>query len=108
MFKKFLAFLAALSACAAFAVVDVNKATEAELDSIKGIGPAKTRAIIAERKKSEFKSWEDFMSRMKGVREKTAAKFSAGGLTVGGATYQGGGAAVVKKHAKSAASAPTN
>jgi competence protein ComEA len=97
MFKKLLALLATLSVFAAFAAVDVNKATEAELDSVNGIGPAKTRAIVAERQKGEFKSWEDFMSRVKGVREKTATKFSAGGLTVGGASYQGGGAPVVKK-----------
>lgn len=97
MFKKFLAFLAALSACAAFAAVDVNKASEAELDAINGIGPATTRLIVAERQKSEFKSWDDFMSRVRGVRAKTATKFSAGGLTVGGVPYQGGTAVVVKK-----------
>ncbi|MES2943842.1 MAG: helix-hairpin-helix domain-containing protein, partial [Pseudomonadota bacterium] len=40
MFKKILAFFAAMSLFAAFAAVDVNKATEAELDGIKKIGPA--------------------------------------------------------------------
>ena len=39
MFKKLFAALAALLAAAAFAAVDVNKATQAELESIKGIGP---------------------------------------------------------------------
>ncbi len=104
MFKKLLALLATLSMFAAFAAVDVNKATEAELDSVKGIGPATTRVIVAERQKGEFKSWEDFMSRVKGVREKTATKFSTGGLTVGGASYQGGAVVVKKKEA--AAPAP--
>ena len=104
MFKKFLAFLVALSVFTAFAAVDVNKATEAELDGIKGIGPATTRVIVAERKKAEFKSWEDFITRVKGVGGKTAAKFSADGLTVGGAPYQGG-TSVTKKKEKPAVKA---
>lgn len=89
MFKKLLAFFAAMSIVAAFAAVDVNKATEAELDGIKGIGPVTTKLIITERKKGEFKNWDDFVTRVKGVGDKNAAKFSAEGLTVGGASYQG-------------------
>jgi len=89
MFKKLLTFFAALSVFAAFAAVDVNKASEAELDGIKGIGPATTRMIVAERKKADFKNWEDFIARVKGVGEKSAAKFSAEGMTVGGTAYQG-------------------
>lgn len=88
MFKKFLALFAALSLTAAFAAVDVNKGSEAELDGIKGIGPAKSKQIVAERKKGEFKSWEDFISRVKGMGEASAAKLSAEGLTVGGASYK--------------------
>src|SRR5512133_400462 len=100
MFKKLLAFFAAMFLVAAFAAVDVNKATEAELDGIKGIGPVTTRLIMAERKKGEFKNWDDFVTRVKGVGEKNAAKFSAEGLTVAGASYQGSGAAPVKKTEK--------
>lgn len=104
MFKKLLAFFAAMSLFAAFAAVDVNKASEAELDGIKGIGPATTRLIVTERKKAEFKSWDDFIARVKGVGEKSAAKFSAEGMTVGGAPYQGA-ASVAKKDEKTAAKA---
>ena len=88
MFKKLLMFFAAMSLTAAFAAVDVNKASEAELDGIKGVGPATSQLIVAERKKSEFKSWDDFIARVKGVGAKSAAKFSAEGMTVGGAPYQ--------------------
>lgn len=102
MFKKLLAFFAAMSLFAAFAAVDVNKASEADLDGIKGIGPVTTRLIIAERKKSEFKNWEDFITRVKGVGEKSAAQFSAGGMTVGGASYSGPGAAAPKTDAAKA------
>jgi competence protein ComEA len=93
MFKKLLAFFAAMSLVAAFAAVDVNKASEAELDGIKGIGPVTTKLIVTERKKGEFKNWEDFVTRVKGVGDKNAAKFSAEGLTVGGAAYPGAAAA---------------
>lgn len=99
MFKKLLAFFAAMSLVAAFAAVDVNKATEAELDGIKGIGPVTTKLIISERKKGEFKNWDDFVARVKGVGDKSAAKFSAEGLTVSGATYPGASAAPAKAQA---------
>ena len=97
MFKKMLAFFAAMFLVAAFAAVDVNKATEAELDSVKGIGPVVTKLILMERKKGEFKNWEDFVARVKGVGNKSAAKFSAQGLTVSGAKYEGPAAAPAKK-----------
>jgi len=100
MFKKILAFFAAMSLVAAFAAVDVNKGSEAELDSIKGIGPATSKQIMAERKKAEFKNWDDLISRVKGLGEKTAAKLSEGGLTVSGASYK------PAADAKKAAAAP--
>lgn len=99
MFKKLLAFFAAMSLVAAFAAVDVNKASEADLDGIKGIGPVTSKLIISERKKGEFKNWEDFVTRVKGVGDKNAAKFSAEGLTVGGSAYTGAGAAKAKADA---------
>ena len=104
MFKKILAFFAAMSLVAAFAAVDVNKGSEAELDGIKGIGPATSKQIIAERKKAEFKNWDDLISRVKGLGDKTAAKLSEGGLTVGGASYKS--AADAKKAAAAPAAAP--
>ena len=106
MFKKLLAFFAAMTVAVAFAAVDVNKATPAELDGIKGIGPAISGKIVDERKKGNFKSWEDFIERVKGVGEGNASKFSAEGLTVGGAGYKGAAAApAAKKDEKLAAPA---
>jgi competence protein ComEA len=104
MFKKIFAALLALVAAAAFAAVDVNKATQAELESIKGIGPAISGKILDERKKSSFKDWQDMIDRVKGVGEGNAAKFSEGGLTVGGASFKGAAAApAAKKEAAPAA-----
>jgi competence protein ComEA len=88
MFKKVLAILAFLmSAAVAMAAVDANKATEAELDSVKGIGPGTSKLIINERKKGDFKDWNDFITRVKGVGEKRATNLSDAGLTVGGKPY---------------------
>jgi competence protein ComEA len=97
MLKKILVLLAMLYAAACFAAVDVNKASAAELDGIKGIGPSISSKILDERKKGDFKDWNDFIVRVKGVGEKNAAKFSTEGLTVGGAPFKG---AVVAPAAK--------
>jgi competence protein ComEA len=97
MLKKILVLIAMLYAAVCFAAVDVNKASAAELDSIKGIGPAVSTKILDERKKGNFKDWNDFIERVKGVGEGNAAKFSTEGLTVGGAAYKGSAAAPVGK-----------
>ena len=98
MLKKLLAALAFMVAAACSAAVDVNKATAADLDGIKGIGPATSGRILDERKKGEFRDWNDFIARVKGIGEANAAKLSAAGLTVAGAGY--------KEPAKSAAATP--
>ncbi|HEY0823114.1 MAG TPA: helix-hairpin-helix domain-containing protein [Ramlibacter sp.] len=103
MLKKILAILAMLYAAAAFAAVDVNKATAADLDGIKGIGPVMSKRIMDERKKGEFKSWEDLISRVKGISDGNATKFSAEGLTVKGEGFKK--AAVAKKEEKKDAKA---
>ena len=97
MWKKILAVLAMLYAFSAFAAVDVNKATSAELDAIKGIGPSISSKIIDERKKGAFKDWNDFIVRVKGIGDGNAAKFSDAGLTVNGSAYK---AAAAKADAK--------
>jgi competence protein ComEA len=89
MFKKFIAALAALLAASAFAAVDVNKASQAELEAVKGIGPAISTSILSERKKGDFKDWNDLVVRVKGVGDKSAAKLSEGGLTVNGKAFAG-------------------
>ena len=63
---------------------DINTATEAELDSIRGIGPATSRRILAEREKGPFRDWPDLMARVKGIHQTTASRYAAQGLTVNG------------------------
>lgn len=87
MFKKLLLAVVALIATMgfAFAQVDVNKADQAALDSVKGIGPVISKNIIEERKKGgDFKDWADFEKRVKGIGDKNSSKLSQAGLTVNG------------------------
>ena len=67
--------------------VDVNTATEAQLDGLLGLGPATTRVILTERDKTRFKNWQDLIARVKGLGPKAAAKLSAAGLNVDGQPY---------------------
>jgi competence protein ComEA len=89
MVKKKLLFLALFYAVTGSAAVDVNTASEAELDGIKGIGPGISTPILEERKKGDFKDWNDLIVRVKKVGKKNAATFSKEGLTVGGVSYPG-------------------
>ena len=90
----------------AFAQVDVNKADAAALDSIKGVGPKMSQAILAERGKGEFKDWADFQTRVKGVGDKNAVKLSTAGLLVAGKSKDGAAAANVKPAAAPAGVKP--
>lgn len=75
----------ALVSAVAFAAVDVNKASQADLQTVKGIGPAMSTRILDARKSGSFKDWTDLQTRVKGVGTGNSAKFSAEGLTVDGA-----------------------
>jgi len=88
MFKKSLTLISLLCAVASVAALDINTASEAELDSIKGIGPGTSGKILQERKKGAFKDWNDFIIRVKGIGEKKSADFSKEGVTVNGAEYK--------------------
>lgn len=100
MLKKTLAIIALLYAHAAFAAVDINTATVAQLDGIKGVGPGLSSKILVERKKGPFKDWDDFIQRVKGVGEANATRFSTEGLTVNGAGFKDTGATPIAPTAK--------
>lgn len=98
-------WLALFAAATAFAAVDANKATQAELETVKGIGPSISSKILAERQKGAFKDWPDLVERVKGVGEGNAAKFSTEGLTVNGAAFAGAPAKASAAPEKAAAPA---
>ena len=84
----------ALLSAAAFAAVDVNKASQAELEGVKGIGPSMSGRILDARKSGSFKDWSDLQTRVKGVGAAKSAKLSAEGLTVGGSGFKPSDSAV--------------
>ena len=95
--KTLLTVLATILMATSAWALEVNDASDAELQSIKGIGPATSTAIQTARKAKPFSSWSDLMSRIKGVGSVTAKRWSDQGLTVKGAKLAGSG---VKKAAK--------
>ncbi|MGV7210543.1 ComEA family DNA-binding protein [Oxalobacteraceae bacterium A2-2] len=98
MLKKLMLAVVTLVAAMnlAFAQVDVNKADAAALDSVRGIGPAKSKAILEARGKGEFKDWADLEARVKGIGGKNAPRLSEAGLTVNGKSKEGAAPAEAK------------
>ncbi|KVE62866.1 ComEA family DNA-binding protein [Burkholderia vietnamiensis] len=95
MIRKWLAAAALFGVIAsAWAAVDVNTANENALVGIRGIGPARAKAILDERgAHGPFKSADDLASRVKGMGGHTVERLQQEGLTIGAAGAGGAGAA---------------
>lgn len=75
--------LVAVSALSAASPVNVNTATQSELESIKGIGPSKAKTIIAERLDGgHFQDANDLQKRVRGIGMKSVEKMVSNGLTI--------------------------
>ena len=88
MFKHLMSLLNALCTATAFAAVDVNNASAADLDSIKSIGPGTSSKLLVVRTAGRFKDWSDLIERMPGIGEKRATQLSAYGLTFNGESFK--------------------
>ena len=90
MLKKLLMLFVALSlslAAGLAAAVEVNTADQAALESVKGLGPVKSKAIIDERAKNgPFKDADDLANRVKGLGTKSVGHLEENGLTIGGSS----------------------
>lgn len=62
--------------------MDVNTASQAELETLKGVGPQLSEAILAARRERQFHDWADFTARLHGVGPVRASKLSLAGLRV--------------------------
>jgi competence protein ComEA len=66
--------LSLFMAVPALAAINLNTATQAELESVKGIGPGKAKAIIAHREKNgPFKSVDE-LDKVKGFGKASVNK----------------------------------
>ena len=97
MFRTFIALILAAFAFCAQAAVDANKANQAELETVKGIGPGLSGKILDARKSGAFKDWNDLVERVGGIGPGNAARFSQAGLTVNDASYAAAGTAKTDK-----------
>ena len=85
--KKLLLIVVTLFAFAglANAAVNINTATEAQLETLKGVGPAKAKEIIEYRKKNgPFKSVDD-LDKVKGIGQGLMKKIRSD-VSISGAT----------------------
>jgi competence protein ComEA len=75
--KRLIVLLSTLFAFGtAFAAVDINKATQGELEALKGVGKVKAQAIVDYRAKNgPFKSVED-LDKVKGIGSGIIAKIA--------------------------------
>jgi competence protein ComEA len=105
MFRKLIAAALATLALNAWAAIDINSASRAELETVKGIGPGLSAKILEARKAGDFKSWADMVERVPGVGPASAGKLSKAGLTVGGTAFDASALPAAKPGGKKAAKA---
>lgn len=64
--------------------LELSQARELDLDGLRGLGPATTQRILAERERAPFRDWADLMQRVPGIGARKAAQLSTQGLRVNG------------------------
>lgn len=71
-------------ACAGTALaVDANTATQDELQSIRGVGPALSARIVEARRAQPFTDLEDLKTRVRGIGDANLRRMREAGLRVG-------------------------
>ena len=76
-----------ISCSLAAQTLDLERAREVDLDGLRGLGPATTRHMLAERERQPFRDWKDLMKRVPGIGPGKAAQLSDQGLRVQGQPF---------------------
>jgi hypothetical protein len=63
-------------------VIDLNRATRADIERLPHVGVNKADLIIRAREASAFASWDDFKRRVPGFQRKTLERMQAFGATI--------------------------
>lgn len=89
MMKRRALLIAALplTALADDTTLEINTASQAQLEQLDGIGPGLAERILATRAKAPFSDWSDLRRRVSGMGKKLARKLSDQGLRVEGQAY---------------------
>jgi competence protein ComEA len=82
-----LSVLLAAASMPALANVDINRASQAELETLRGIGPQLSTRILTAREARPFSDWDDLRRRVTGLGPAQSARLSREGLTVAGAAF---------------------
>lgn len=70
------------AAAASAPSIDLNTATRARLESLKGVGPALSAALVAARAQRPFQDWDDVVDRVPGIGPASARRLAAAGARV--------------------------
>jgi competence protein ComEA len=76
-------------ACAGACALELNGASQAELEQLKGVGVELSERLMKEREKAPFADWRDLIARVPGLRARSAKRLSEQGLTVQGQPFDG-------------------
>ncbi len=82
-----LSVLLAAACFPAFAALDINRASQAELETLRGLGPQLSTRILTAREVRPFSDWDDLRRRVTGLGPAQSARLSREGLTVAGAAF---------------------
>ncbi len=82
-----LSVLLAAASMPALANVDINRASQAELETLRGVGPQLSTRILTARETRPFSDWDDLRRRVTGLGPAQSARLSREGLTVAGAAF---------------------
>jgi competence protein ComEA len=67
--------------------LELNEATQAQLESLPGIGPALAERLLAARQQAPFMDWDDLRRRVRGIGAASAGKLSDQGLRIAGRAW---------------------
>ncbi len=73
-----------VSAVTVIAAHDLNQATRAEIEAVRGVGVELTERLLQARAQGHFRDWAELRSRVKGVSRRALQGFAEAGFQIQG------------------------